>query len=59
VHEPLVQDNLLTEQWYSLGKYNMAVDSGQSASGQCGTKYPVYLTGDIFTLSSHISQLNI
>lgn len=45
--EPMIRDDRIQEQWYSLGKYSLAVDGGSASTGYCGTKYPVFLTGYI------------
>lgn len=48
VQEPLIRDDMLTEQWYSLGKYMLATEETVSAAEyMCGTKYPIVLSGKV------------
>lgn len=47
VQELMIRDDLLTEQWYTLGNYLLVSQHNLAALEYiCGTKYPVVLTGN-------------
>ena len=45
--EIFLDDTILTEGWYSIGLYRLAVFGSNPQIGQCGTYFPFYLKGYI------------
>lgn len=43
--EPVIDDALLAEGWYSIGKYDLHVSQTDPDKGHCSTYYPIYLKG--------------
>ncbi|XP_053380050.1 uncharacterized protein LOC128548707 [Mercenaria mercenaria] len=50
--EPLIDDTLLKEGWYTIGKHSVHSSTESLESGSCATFYPIYLTASL-TTSQH------
>lgn len=44
--EPVIDDALLKEGWYSIGKHNLYVSQTAPEAGFCSAYYPIYLKGN-------------